>query len=89
MARSAGEDGVDGRDHRLTGIDAGRAEDRHQRLAERIEGPLGFPDVEDVQAVLALERAVVGAAFGGPRAGFVQLPDDVAYFSALMPCTGK
>jgi hypothetical protein len=35
------------RDHRLAGVDAEFAEDRHQRLAERVEGLPGVRDVDD------------------------------------------
>src|SRR6185503_14215968 len=57
----ANDDVVDRGDHRLARVDAGLGEDRHQRLAERLERLGRVPDVEDLQPVLAFERGVVAA----------------------------
>src|SRR4051794_34211238 len=58
---SAGDDVVDRGDHRLAWVDPGRAENRHQRRAKRLERLGRVPDVKDLQPVLALERGVVAA----------------------------
>src|SRR5680860_485426 len=45
-------------DLRLAGIDAVLGEDRHEVLTEGLEGLLGLPDVEDVDAVADAESGV-------------------------------
>src|SRR6266542_3500320 len=74
---SADDDVVDRGDHRLAGVDPGRAKDRHQRLAERLERFRRVPDVEDLKAVLSLERRVVGASGGSALPRVLELLDDV------------
>src|SRR4051812_33554975 len=69
----AGDDVVDLGDVRLAGVDAGGGQDRDERLAEGIEGLLGLPDVEDVDAARALQRAVIEPARRSAGAGVLEV----------------
>src|SRR6059036_145881 len=86
---SAGDDVMDGGDHRLARVDAGSGEDRHQRLPERVERLLRVPYVEHLQPVLSLERDVIRPPGGSALPGVLKLLDDVVVLSALIPCTAK
>ena len=56
---SAGDDVVNGRDHRLARIDTELGEDRQERRPERFERLLGLPHVEDLDQVVRLESDVM------------------------------
>src|SRR6266496_2880215 len=67
--RSALNDVVHLRHHRLTGIGSKRGHDRHQGLAKRIERLLRIPDVEHLNLPVGLKRRVVEPAGRSSGAG--------------------